>query len=87
MKREVKLVSYILNSIEAMSLDYNYFPIRQIANYTEDDVQYNFNLLVQNDYIDAAYIPRSAAYKVALTWKGHDFLDRMRIEEKRKTHI
>lgn len=81
MKRKMKLICMILAHAEKAP-HIGGISLPELADYTEEEIQYHVKLCSQAGYLDIAIEPQ---YKLprhidSLTWEGHEALDRLRAE-------
>jgi hypothetical protein len=76
MKRDIDLIRLILEHVESKT-DTSSEPIA-IENYSEDEINYNAQLLTSAGYLEAEVLGYGGVFVKSLTFEGHDFLDAAR---------
>ncbi|HUH18566.1 DUF2513 domain-containing protein [Albibacterium sp.] len=78
MKRDFDVIREVLLKIEASDRRRPMYRMIEIDGYSSDDVDYNIDLLIKNQFIEATRRGKALYMLKDITYKGHDLLDNIR---------
>jgi Hypothetical protein (DUF2513) len=86
MKRDMELIRHLMLEVESQDSDFQYASLQKMG-YTEAQIDYHLQLLIEEGLIDGEVIPLHGSPDISMTivisklsWKGHEFLDNARNE-------